>query len=297
LRHFRLLDALGEMRNVHRAAESLCITQSAATKTLAEIEGILGVPLFERTRRGVLPTESGRILIERARRVLCELELTREDLDGIIRGHAGLVRIGAFSLAAVGLVPKTIKRMEQMGPRIRILLQEAPPAVLLSALRRGELDLVVGRIPAGEEGIGVEFLYDQSVAVVVSVTHPLAHRSEVDWEMLTREEWILPPRGGAARIALEATLARYYLPMPPARVETMSIVASEALVEQGLVALLPLEVAQHLSERHRVAILPLSLDVAMPPIGVAWEKGRQLTSAASLFLLALRTEAATKSTT
>jgi DNA-binding transcriptional LysR family regulator len=287
-RHFLLLDALAELRTVHKAAGHLNITQSAATKLLAEIETLFGVTLFKRSSRGVEPTKFGSALIVRARRILTEIKRMPEDVDLLTRNNTGVVRVGAFSFAAMVLVPRLIQRLIKKEPGLTIHLHEASPEALLSPLRRMEIDIVVGRIPTDEKGIEICVLGDQPVSIIAGAQHPLAGRSRVTWKMAAAGPWVLTQRGGATRAALEATLAGHGLLLPPAQIETTSFAATETLVEQGMIAMMPFDVAQHMARGRRIAILPLKLEVALPPIGAAWEASQELTPAAELFLDALR---------
>jgi DNA-binding transcriptional LysR family regulator len=290
-RHFLLLEALGEQGSVHRAAAKLNITQSAASKLLAEIEVCFDTVLFNRSRRGVEPTKYGHALIVRSRRILAEMKRIPDDIEHLASRNLGVVRVGAFSFAAIVMVPNVIRRLMHNEPGLMVQLQEASPETLLAALRRKELDIVVGRIPAGEAGIEFCVLGDQPVSIIAGASHPLAFRKRITWKMAAGGPWVLTPKGGATRAALEATLARHGLKLPPSQIETTSFSATEALVEQGMLAMMPYDVAQHLSKRRRITILPLKLEVVLPPIGAAWETGHELTAASTCFLNALQTTA------
>lgn len=80
LRNLRLVDAVAREGNLVRAAQSLNMTQSAATKALQEIEAVAGVELFERTNRGTLPTAYGETLAAHARIVLAQLRHAEQAL-------------------------------------------------------------------------------------------------------------------------------------------------------------------------------------------------------------------------
>jgi DNA-binding transcriptional LysR family regulator len=290
-RHFSLLDALGTTRNLGAAAQRLHITQPAASKLLSDLERMLGASLFERSRRGVAPTAIGDIAITRSRRIIAEIARIREEFDVTTAGMSGVVRIGAFAIAAAVLVPRALRRLSETAPRLKCVLQEAPPRVLLTSLRQGELDFVVGRVPIDDPEIAVDPVYDQPICVVASREHPLARKRRISWAMAAQQRWIFPHEG-TARTALEATLVRSGQPVPHPSIETISLTAIEALVEGGLLALMPRDVARRLEERGRLKVLPLKIEAALPGVSLAWEASRQLTPPMARFADTLRAEAA-----
>src|SRR5689334_7258337 len=89
-----LLVQLDEKRSVLHAAEASHLTQPAASKALGQLEEALGVPLFDRHARGVVPTPYGEILVRHARSVLAELKQTHDELEAARFGLSGEVKIG-----------------------------------------------------------------------------------------------------------------------------------------------------------------------------------------------------------
>ena len=80
LRHLQMLVALDQFRHLGRAAEFLSVTQPAVSKTLAEIESMFGLPLFERSTRGTEPTAAGASVVRFARSVLAGFDRTRDEI-------------------------------------------------------------------------------------------------------------------------------------------------------------------------------------------------------------------------
>ena len=93
-RHLLLLVHLYEQRSVLRAAEAANMTQPAASKLLAEMEHLLGVPLFDRHARGVEPTWYGQVLIRRARAALSEIGRAHDEIAALASGRMGQAAIG-----------------------------------------------------------------------------------------------------------------------------------------------------------------------------------------------------------
>src|SRR5262247_2730960 len=146
MRQVRLLVALDEHRNVHRAAASIAITQPAATRLLGDLEKLLGLRLFERSARGLTPNAYGESMVRHARMILSALDHSRDELNALLQGTAGKIVVGTLLVAASVLVPRAVARSKKRHPRHTVVVREGTTTAALSAsLQRGELDLVVCR--------------------------------------------------------------------------------------------------------------------------------------------------------
>src|SRR4051812_44257934 len=146
-RHLQLLVAMDEFRNIRKVADHVNVTQPAVSKALAEMEKGLGARLFERTSRGINPTVYGECMIRHARTMLLGLNQARDELRGLMSGSHGKTTIGALPAATPALVPASLALFKHRSPATTVLVREATMDVLLSELRQGQLDLVVGTLP------------------------------------------------------------------------------------------------------------------------------------------------------
>ncbi|MDQ0121244.1 DNA-binding transcriptional LysR family regulator [Pseudomonas lini] len=149
LRQLRLMLALQEFGSLRRAADHIGMTQPAATKMLHEAEDLLGVELFERLPRGMRSTPFGETVTYYARMVFAELSGMREELVALESGNLGRVAVGAIPALASGLLTRTIATLKQSHPRLSMSIQVDTSDVLVQALLQDQLDIVLGRIPAG----------------------------------------------------------------------------------------------------------------------------------------------------
>ncbi|SOZ17124.1 LysR family transcriptional regulator [Cupriavidus taiwanensis] len=90
----RICLALGKTGNLHRAAETLGLTPSALSKALARMEDITGMPLFERTPRGVAPTNEGNALLEHAKRIVRSVDDLQNEFQDRRLARVGTIRLG-----------------------------------------------------------------------------------------------------------------------------------------------------------------------------------------------------------
>jgi DNA-binding transcriptional LysR family regulator len=298
MRHIRLLVALDEHRNMHRAAAACATTQPAATRLLADLERLVGVRLFERTTRAIVPNEFGVCLVHHARTVLGALGHARDELDAIAAGAAGKVALGALLVAATALVPKAILAFKARLPRITVLVREGTGGVLLPILRRGELDLLVGRTSADFECEDLVFdvFYTEPVVLVVRVGHPLTTRTTLSLADLAGEEWIMPTPEAPYRKRLDAAFRQAGVERPRRIVESMSLLTNKALLQgSDRLAVMPRDVAHEYTSWNILAILPVDLPDPTGPVGVITVKDRPQSRATVAMLAALR-EAASEIT-
>ena len=235
MRQVLLLVALDEHRNMHRAAASLRMTQPAATRLLGGLERMLGMKLFERGPRGLVPNAYGESLIRHARAMLATLDHAREEMNALAEGAAGRIALGALLVAAPVLVPMAIARFKQRHPLHTVLVQEGSATALLPALRRGELDLVVGRVSSDVPGEGLDFeaFHAEPMQVVARPGHPLARRRTLRLRDLRDETWIVPAADAPYRRRLDAAFRQAGVAPPRKLVESVSVAVNKMLVQRS----------------------------------------------------------------
>lgn len=290
-RHFRILVALDDLRNIGGVARSLHVSQPAVSIALGDLERGLGVKLFERSAKGVVPNAYGEVLIRQARVVLASLAQARDEMRALQSGASGKVKVGALPAMTPGLLPQAIALLKEGSPLTRVIVQESSMEALLPELRRGAVDLIVGRLPAREGGqeIAEETLYSGHNVVVTGAAHPLARRKRLGWPDLARYPWVLPPAGTLSREPLEAALHQHGLAVPADCVETLSIhVITGYLQLTHAVGVLSEVVARHYIDAGQLARLPLALPDPQRPIGISWNRQYPLPSAAQAFAQCLR---------
>ncbi len=291
MRQVLLLVALDEHRNMHRAAAAAAMTQPAATRLLGDLERLLGMRLFERSARGVAPNAYGESLVRHARAILATLDHAREEIIALSAGATGKVALGALLVAAPVLVPRAVARFKARHPNHTVLVREGTVAGLLPMLRRGELDLVVGRVSGDVSGEGLRFetFYEEPVCVVARHGHPLARRRRLRLAQLNRWQWIVPTPEAPYRRRLDAAFRQAGVEPPHRLVESLSILVNRMLVQEtDMLAVMPREVARSHAASAAVRILPVALPPPSGPVGVITVAGRALPPAAIDFVHCLR---------
>ncbi len=242
LRHVRAFLAIAAEGGVSAVARTQGTTQPALSRTLAELEELLGQPLFLRRNRRLVLTEAGMVFRRHAASAMQALEAGAAALRP---GAAGVLRAGALPTVATRFFPRVALRFARLRPEVLLAVETGPHHYLMRLLREGSIDLMIGRLPGASEMAGLSFihLYEEDVALVRRAEHPLAGVPAA--EALARAPLILPPRTALIRRPVEDYLASVGLAGRRAMVETASLAmgrglcfASDALwfISRGVVA-------------------------------------------------------------
>ncbi len=291
LRHLQLLVALDQFRHLGRAAEFLSVTQPAVSKTLAEIESLFGVPLFERSTRGTQPTGAGSSVVRFARSVLAGYERTRDEIAAEASGASGRTSVGAMVVATPVLLARAVERLKAHSARTTVLIDEGDLTRLLPRLRLGELDLFVGRLEPGyaSPDLETEPLYEDPMVAVVRPGHPLASQVSLSWTDLAAQPCVMPPPWASLRVKLEQQFFAHGLHPPQDIVESASFLSQITFLQQrAAVAFMARTVARHFEQQGMLAVLGLPVPVALPPVGLITLRGEPMGPVTRLLVDGLR---------
>ena len=290
-RHMVLLVELGRHHSILEAAKAANLTQSAASKLLSELEYALGLKLFERLPRGVLPTAYGEVLIRRAGAALAEMDAGYQEIMQLRSGLAGQVSIGSVLTPSTKLLPAAIKLLKASHQKLHVAITIETSMLLIERLRAGELDLVIGRIlDADSSGeLSFEPLTDEPHDLIVRSGHPLLAREHVDLADLAEACWILPARGSILRDRLTALFLSHGLDQPTETVEAVSLpMITNLLLDSDMVVALPEELVRTYLDAGLLAVLPCDLGLKMDMYGIITRKHHQLSPGALALLHILR---------
>ena len=293
-RHLLLLLYLDEHRSVLRAAEAANMSQPAASKLLAGMEGMLGVKLFERHARGVEPTWYGQVLLRHARAALTELGRAHDEIGALRSGRMGQAAIGTVINPGTNLVPQAIAAVKREFPDILIAVEMDYSRPLVARLLDGKLDIVIGRIlgPEGIDTLEFEPLADEPHTVIARADHPLTRLPRLDHAQLAEWGWILPPPGSMLRGKLDAVFLGRGLAPPRNLVETTSLAVTTHLLQYSdLLTTLPAEAVGPYCRAGLLTQLPIELGVRMEYFGIIRQRDRALSPGAERVLEALRATA------
>jgi len=291
LKQLRLLVAISQHRSILHAAQELNISQPAATKLIKDLEADFGVTLFERTNRGVAPTAYGDALIKHGKLILAQIANAAQELDDLSEGAGGRVVVGTLLAASASLLPQTIQRLHRLRPNVTIAIREGTNSVLMPALRLGDVDMVVGRLPEyrHRQELVQESLFVEQIRIVVRPGHVLARGGEVDLQDLACREWILPPPDTTLRRQIDKEFLDRGLAPPLNAVESVSFLTNRTLLTTtDMLGAFPFHVIENEIRLGILAVVPCRLNLISIPVGVSYRRTGGLTPAAAGFLDMLR---------
>src|SRR5262245_681252 len=199
LQQLRYAVAVADSRHFGRAAQACFVSQPALSAQIRELESRLGVQLFERSNRGVLVTRAGAEVIERARRILSDVDDLCDAAAGAAGGLAGPLRLGVIPTIAPYILPPAVRHIADAYPDLELYLREDRTQPLLSQLLAGDLDVLLLALPLHRAGVEELPLYDEPFLLAVPEAHPLARRRRCDIEVLAAERLVLLEEGHCLR--------------------------------------------------------------------------------------------------
>jgi DNA-binding transcriptional LysR family regulator len=288
LRDLHMLRVVAELGSMARAAERLALSQSAVSKAVAEMERALGgVPLLDRSPRGVEATAYGRVLLARGAAMLDELRQGMEEIRFLADPAQGEVRVGATE-PMTAIVSTVIDRLSRRYPRMVFRVEVGDTSALLAMLRDRSLDLAVTRMAAteAEADLKAEPLFHDPLVVMAGTRHRLARRRRrLDLAELVEEAWTLgPPEMFLGRLVVEAFRARGLQPPLPA-VTAASVVMRVHLLRTGrFLSVLPAAMLRFPAKYPALVALPVDLSDTNRPIALVTLPSRSPAPAARLFM-------------
>ena len=232
LRQLKALVTVVETGSVTRAAELLHLVQPAVTRQIRALEQELGVPLFDRTRQGMRPTEAGLSLAERARRALTELDRARAELAPAPGTLTGLVSVGLLESTADLLAGSLVSAVLRDHPGIELRVLTAYSGHLQKWLDEGDLDLSLLYNLASTPSLNVRTLVREKLWVVAPAACGLSAGRPVPLTSAAEHPMVLPAPGHALRVLIDRAVAQAQADIGIA-VQTNSMTLQKQFVRGG----------------------------------------------------------------
>ncbi|RUL61442.1 LysR family transcriptional regulator [Dyella dinghuensis] len=209
LRQLRAFLAVARQRHFRRAADNLHLSQPAVSRHIAELESELGVRLFDRSTREVVPTEAGRYLESAIERVLDELEGVLEHVHSEGERKRGKVRVAAVPTLSASLMPACIADCARAYPELTIQLHDQAQTLVLDSVRGGEVDFGIAIDPPESGEFDGETIMRDPFCLACRPDHPFAKLKTIAWEKLQGQPLILLDYSSGSRPLIDATLRKY----------------------------------------------------------------------------------------
>ncbi|HEY5104106.1 MAG TPA: LysR family transcriptional regulator [Acidimicrobiales bacterium] len=198
IRQLEGLVSIAEHGTFSRAAEALGTVQSNISTRVARLEAELGTELVDRASGSL--TESGVVVVERARRILSELRAIASDVSELNADIRGVVTLGMIGTAGRWIVPLLLDTLRVRFPNINLRISEGTNSALEPRLINGQLDLAVLAWPVLADELTEVDLFTEDLVVIAPRDHPLAQmKGPLPFSVLAEHEILLPMQGTPIR--------------------------------------------------------------------------------------------------
>jgi DNA-binding transcriptional LysR family regulator len=294
LQHLKFVMAVAQSGSMAKAAKHLAISQPVVSKVIADLEDMLGVRLFERSRQGVELTLYGRALLKRCIAIFDELKTSVDEIAFLADPAAGELRIGCTEPLFAGVVATVMERLWRRYPRIAFRVMQAEAVTLINRdlpERRIELAVIPLLKAPPRDDLEMTVLFDDHLRVVAGLKSRWARRRSIRWAELIGEPWYMPPLDSPVGPQLIDAFAVLGLPLP--RIVMASVLSPQHIahvLESGsLVGLIP---ESHLNFFYAgqlpVKRLPVEFPIAPFTTAIATLKNRTLSPVGQLFIACAR---------
>ncbi len=289
LSQLRYIIAIAETGNFTRAAERSNVTQPSLSQQVLKLESEIGHKLFHRLGRTAVPTEAGIAFVERARRILFEVDNAAKELSD----HPSLERrivVGGLPTIMPYLLAPLIARCRTEHPNLTIHAREDFRPDLVRGIIEGELDLAVVTLPVKDHRISVEPLMTEPLLLVVGQKHPFASRSEISVMDIAEETFVTMGDSSTLAAQIRSIFGDLHFDLKIGH-RCAQVATLKAFVAMGAgISILP-NVARLPADRDTLTYLRLTGTTPTRELGVIRHLQRYQSRGAGQFLTLLREHA------
>ncbi len=280
LRHLQIALALRDALSAKEVATAANVSESAVSKTLAELESQLGFKLFERVGNARRLTEMGRQVLPMMELVLAQARGLAQSVMDVRDGRQGDLRIGvATDMGKLSLAP-LIHAFNQARPGVALDVQSGGYRAMADLLLDDKLDALVCYDSAEliASGLGRLRLVPPQPLVVVANARlsPLAGKRRLTLKDLHGQPWCKPRPGTMMHDRLTALFLAGDLGLPPLGIQASDLLLTDEFIRgTDYLVMLPLAAAQRLTTSDNAVILPVDLRAHNPPTMLAWQRAAE----------------------
>lgn len=283
LRQLEYFTAVSNELHFSRAAEKLNIAQPTLSQQIKTLEDEMGIPLFDRIGKKTALTEAGKILLHHSQRVFFEIEQAQaalRDLNGL---QTGKLTIGSLMTCVNYLLPSAISEFKQLYPNVNLSVFGQRTGEIKKGLLENELDLGISFLPVEDDELGSIPLFTEELSLAVPSDHPLAHRKEVEIEMLEHNPIVLLPSNYFLRQLIDTYCAELGIILRPT-LEMSTLESLTQMVSEGIgVTILPTPYLDFLNNQ-RIAKVRLINPVMERKIGFVYRKDKFMCATTRAFI-------------
>lgn len=191
IQQLKYIVALDEERHFARAAEVCMVSQPGLTIQLKNLEEEIGIKIFDRTKVPLTPTELGKEIISRAKKILRE---TNEIRDFVVKEKnqlSGEIKMGVISTLSPYLIPLFIQAMKKATPNMHFIIKEANTGQLIHDVMTGALDVALMATPTGVPNLIEHPVFQEPFVAYLNENHPMADKDYYELQPQDKPELLL----------------------------------------------------------------------------------------------------------
>lgn len=217
-----------------RGAEDACITQSTASQHIATLEELCGVRLFDRSGRGAVPTEAGKVMLVHAQQVLKALKKTGQAILQFSKADGVELKVGGSTIPGTYLMPQAIATLRATAPGIIVTVEIGDSGEIVEKLLSEEIEIgVVGATPDNKMLTSRRLGHDE-ILLVARKGHRWCEKSHVTMEDLLTEPVIIRENGSGTHDVVDTALREHGI--KTADLPVSAIFSSSEGIKQAVLA-------------------------------------------------------------
>jgi DNA-binding transcriptional LysR family regulator len=286
LRDLHILMAVADTGSMAKAAARLRISHPAVSKAISEIEGTLGVRLFDRGSQGAELTAHGEVLLRCGTNVFDEMQQGLRSLEHLSNPNSGEVKLGCTDIIQHSLVPSIVRKFSKKYPGVQLDVKLTNPGEhQIQELRERRIDLLMTRATGQHDDFHSEVLFDEPIVFVVGAHNELARKRRIALRDIIEGNWVLPPYDSAPGVLVGEVFRAHGFPPPKPLVKTIAIQLTVSLIASGeFVGILPESVAALSAHQAALKVLPLKTLGPRISAEIVFLKNRTLSPAVEAFI-------------
>lgn len=288
VRHLRVVVALDGLPSLAAVASRFHVTSAAISKTLAEVEALVGATLFERSRYRLQATDAGRRMVAEAKLVLQQMERMADAMGSLAGGVTGRLAVASATASAQAFVAEVLGLYVQRYPQVSVSFSaENSPKKAIQKLVDGELDLLFDYADGAYASAGLAtqaVMAPQKLQVVASRGHPLARRAHPTAAQLHAAMWCIPAEWSRLRPHLESMFARHGLGVPETGISTSDLAMLQTMLQtRECLTIMPERVAWYLKAHGLGRIVRFDTASQVERVDLVWCDRIGMRATAALF--------------
>ncbi|MCG8531899.1 MAG: LysR family transcriptional regulator [Desulfovibrionales bacterium] len=239
LNSLRIFYTIARYKSIVKAADVLCVSQPAVSNGLKKFQQDIGVELFRKSGRGLIITDEGRLLYEKADELFEKEQELEALLSNITGAEAGSVSIGLVPIFEQAGIMELLQRFKEKHPFVTVKLKSDNSTQVLKLLEQRKIDIAIAASEYTSDAIQMTPYKNHQIFLLVPEGHRLYKQDTFCAADLEHEDFVMKDRGSAVRSVIDEYIAQKHIAPTIAFEMTNTSTIKSIVRQQGLLAFLP----------------------------------------------------------